>query len=431
MTFKICRWLFLLLVVSLPLVRPFGIVVTGLYVPATDFIFLSVITFWVISLLRRETTVEFSKLYLFLGLYALALTVSTIFSTDPQRSLLKLLGEFYLLGLAVLTFNLVRDEEFFRRTIYAWLAGTSLTVLASIAGFVLFYLGLRTQTDNYFLSHIGSLPAGDYPRVQALFSNPNMLTNYLNVSLMLAVLAGTNGWLGKTWARVLQVGIWFAAVCSLSAGLGGMILSIGLWFWAVLRDKKSPLSKFSLVGSLVCAVLIFASTLISPDTSNTSRDFSVPFSERKFEPSVRVLVWENAFDNFTKYPILGSGTGTNTAQLQYQTLSGTNQVLLDAHNVWLNVLGQTGLLGLAAFSALVFYLIGRCRFRSYALDTISLLHIALSCAFVGAFLYQGLSGSFEDARHLWILFGMLVGIFTSSRTEASEESSEPSDHPSI
>jgi putative inorganic carbon (hco3(-)) transporter len=34
--------------------------------------------------------------------------------------------------------------------------------------------------------------------------------------------------------------------------------------------------------------------------------------------------------------------------------------------------------------------------------------VALGIAFLGAFAYQGLGGSFEDARHLWLLFGLLI-----------------------
>jgi hypothetical protein len=425
MTLKICRSLFYLLIVSLPLVRPLEIFVYGHHVPPTDFIFLAVLFFWLVALVRSETRFEYSKFYIFLGFYALAFTISTILSTQPEKSIYKLAGEFYLLCLAVLTFNLVRDTDVFRRVTYAWLAGTGLTILASIGGFVLFYLGFKTETDNYFLSHLGSLPPGNYPRIQALFDNPNMLTNFLNVSVILTVLAEENGWLRKVWARVMQAGIWFAALFALSAGLGGMLLSLGIWFWVVFRDSKRQLSKLALAAGLSCALLIFLSTLVSPDTGNTRHDFSTPFSEKIFEPSVRVLVWENALRRFSEFPIAGRGTGTNVAEFQYRPLSGENQLLLDAHNVWLNVLGQTGLIGIAAFFALVLYLATRCRFDFDDLNQRNLIHLALGCSFVGAFLYQGLSGSFEDARHLWIVFGMLVAFSTSSsRTDASEASEE-------
>lgn len=426
MTLKICKWLFLFLIVSLPLVRPFNTTIFGLFVPYTDFIFLGVFIFWVLALFRGETKFRFDKFYLFISLYGLALTVSTIFSTQPPRSFFKLLGEFYLFGLAVIIFNLVRDKSFFKQIVYAWLFGTGLTILASIAGFVLFYLGDKTQYDNYFLSHFGSLPAGNYPRIHALFANANMMCNFLNVSLLLAVLAEKTGWLKKIAARILQTGIWLAAIFTFSAGIGGMILSLGIWFWALFNEnKKTVFSKVSLSLAIIFAVAVFSSTLISPDTNNTTREFSIPLTDKKIEASVRVLVWENSLENFKEFPVFGRGTGTNTASLQYATLSGGNQILLDAHNVWLNVLGQTGLFGVTVFVLLSIFLITRCRFKFDNLSEQNLIHLALSCAFVGAFLYQGLSGSFEDARHLWILFGMLAGISTFSENDNSQASIAP------
>jgi hypothetical protein len=285
---------------------------------------------------------------------------------------------------------------------------------------------MKTPAENYFLSHFGSLPAGNYPRIHALFANANMMTNFLNVSLMLTVLAEKTRWLPKIWARMLHAGIWFAAFFTFSPGLGGLFLSLGIWIWIVFKkSRKLFLGKSALAAALVFAFLFFGSALISPDTANTARGFSMPFSEKIFEPSVRVLVWENALRNFTEFPFVGRGTGTNTAQLRYQTLSGTNQILLDAHNVWLNVLGQIGLFGFAAFALLNFYFITNCRFNFDELNEANLIHFALSCALVGAFLYQGLGGSFEDARHLWILFGMFAGVISFWKNDTSEASPEP------
>jgi hypothetical protein len=409
MTLKICKWLFLLFIVSLPLIRPFNTDVFGFQAPYADFVFLAVFAFWLIALVRGETKFKRDKFYLFIAFYAFALIISTVFSIEPKRSFFKLLGEFYLFAIAVLAFNLAQDKSFYKQIAIAWLIGTGLTVLASVAGFVLFYLGYKTQADNYFLSHFGSLPAGNYPRIHALFANANMMCNFLNVSLMLAVLAEKAGWLKRIWARIVQIGIWFAAVFTFSAGLGGMVLSLGIWFWALFRENKKPLfSKIALASALIFAALVFCSTLISPDTSNTTQEFSIPFSDKKIEASVRVLVWENSLDNFREFPFVGKGTGTNAAALQYVTLSGDHQILLDAHNIWLNVLGQTGLLGLTAFALLTVFLITRCNLRFDELNERNLIHLALSCAFVGAFLYQGLSGSYEDARHLWVLFGLLA-----------------------
>jgi putative inorganic carbon (hco3(-)) transporter len=423
MTLKISKWLFLLLIVSLPLVRPFNIVIEGLQIPFTDFIFVAAFVFWLFALIRGGARLKFDKLYIFIGLYGLTLTISTIFSIQPQRSFFKLLGEFYLFGLAVLTFNLVQEKTFFKQIGIAWLVGAALTILASGAGFLLFYLGYKTKADNYFLSHFGTLPRGNYPRIHALFANANMMCNFLNVSLVFAVLAEKAEWLKKLCTRILQVGIWLAAIFTFSAGLGGMVLSSGIWFWAQFRKNKNRLfSKLAVASAIFFALLVFSSTLVSPDTPNTTRDFPIPFSDKKLEPSVRVLVWESALENFRAAPIVGKGTGANAAMLKYETLSGDKQVLLDAHNNWLNILGQAGLLGLGAFILLNVYLLTRCRLRFDKLDEDNLIHLGLSCAFIGAFLYQSLSGSFEDARHLWVLFGMLAGISSFSRNDISEAS---------
>ena len=434
MTLKICKWLFLLLIVSLPLVRLFNANYYGFLIPYTDFIFLAVFAFWLLALVRGETRFLFDKFFLFIGLYAFALTISTIFSIQPQRSFFKLLGEFYLFALAVISFHLVQEKSFCRQIVYAWLAGTTLTILASLAGFVLFYLGFKTQADNYFLSHFGSLPAGNYPRIHALFANANMMTNFLNVSLIFAVLAEKAGWLKKILARILQTGIWFTAIFTFSAGIGGMILSLGIWLWAIFDENKKPRFSKAVLGSAIfLALLVFSSTLVSPDTKNTTREFSVPLTDKKLEASVRVLVWENALENSKKFPVFGKGTGTNAASLQYQTLSGSNQLLLDAHNIWLNILVQTGLFGLISFVLLSVFLTLKCRFRFESLSELNLIHLALSCAFVGAFLYQGLSGSFEDARHLWVLFGMLAGMSeppaVAGRSRSSTDSSNVTENP--
>jgi hypothetical protein len=41
-------------------------------------------------------------------------------------------------------------------------------------------------------------------------------------------------------------------------------------------------------------------------------------------------------------------------------------------------------------------------------DDRNALRLALGIAFLGAFAYQGLGGSFEDARHLWLLLGLFL-----------------------
>ena len=409
MTLRLSKWFFLLLVVSLPLVRPFSIYFSGMLIPYTDFIFLASFAFWGLAAIQRKTTVQIDRMYIFVGLYGLAFTVSALFSIDPKTSFIKLLGEYYLFGLSFLTFNLVRDTEFLKRVVGAWTIGTGLTILASIAGFVLYCFGYKTLKDNYFLFHFGSLPPGNYPRIMALFDNPNMLSNYLNVSVMLIFVAERLRLIKRSLAVVLGLGILFATAFSISPGLGGVALSLGLWFWVIFSARsKMRLAIPALAIGVIIAIGVFGSALVSIDTDNTSQDFTIPLTQTKIEPSVRVLLWENTLETVRQYPWLGIGTGVDVANVRYYALSGGLQILTDAHNMWLNILAQTGTLGLAALMTLLAYLIKQCRFRIRDGGDGQYIRVALSCAFVGAFLYQGLAGSFEDTRHLWILVGLLV-----------------------
>ena len=409
MILSLSKWSFLLLIFSLPLIRPFNTDLFGLQVPYTDFIFLASSGFWALAVLRKETLVRSDRLFIFIGLYALTFVISTILSVDPKTSFFKLLGEFYLFSLCFLTFNLIDNVEFLRRVIIAWLGGTVLTIVSFLAGIVLFYVGYKTKNDNYFLSHLGSLPAGDYPRIRALFENANMLCNFLNVSIVLTLLAEKLGWIKKRAAIVLAVGILAAALFSISPGIGGIALTLGIWF-GVKFSKISGrrLAIPALVFGTAISLAVFGSTLVSPDTNNTSQDINVPVIDKIVEPSVRVLVWQDTVQTIRQFPWLGKGTGMDVAHIEYVTLSGDKQDLYDAHNMWLNVAGQTGLIGLTAFLILLIYLFKRCSFKIKEGIDGEYIHLALSCALVGAFFYQGLAGSYEDTRHIWVLIGILA-----------------------
>jgi len=186
----------------------------------------------------------------------------------------------------------------------------------------------------------------------------------------------------------------------------------------LFRDAgKRMLSKIILLAGISLAAFLLNIDLISLDTSNTDQDFLLPLTDITLESSVRVLVWQNSVNKSLENPFFGKGTGAPVALFRYKTLAGTNHLLTDGHNIWLNIFGQAGVFGLIALFCLVAHLISRLRFKS-AHNNHTLL--ALSCAFVGAFLYQGLTGSFEDARHLWIVIGLIIVVSTEIKHPTGE-----------
>ena len=424
MVLKLAQCSFLLLIFSLPFVRPFSVSIAGLVVPTTDFIFLVTAGLTAVALIRREMDLRYDRAFLAVLIYAGSLSVTVVF---PDASFVKLLGEFYLFGLCFLTFLHCGDPEFCRKILIVWLAATTVTCFLSLLGVVLFYAGMATESDNYFLSRVGSLPAGNYPRVQSLFANPNMLCNYLNVSIPLIWYALKKEWFSRSVVIAAFTISIIAAVFTMSPGLGGIALSLGLIGYLFCSGHKRRTVAVC-AGALIAAGFL-AMTLISPDTENTEQQIHLPFVEKALEPSVRVLVWENALARASEFPIFGRGIGSGPAQLKYQTLSGEKQLLTDAHNIYLDVLGQAGIVGLATFLFLIIQIFRRTYF-GYR-DPKDLV-IVLGSAFAGSVIYQGLSGSFEDARHIWILIGMLIAVSSikGGENDISQASKELLLHPS-
>ena len=91
----------------------------------------------------------------------------------------------------------------------------------------------------------------------------------------------------------------------------------------------------------------------------------------------------------------------------------------DAHNTFLNFAPQTGLVGLAAMLAVIWLVVERVRGRRGGSDVDSII-FGLSIAWISGFVMQGLVGAFEDARHLWIILGLILS------AEAAGEAKESS-----
>lgn len=402
------RWLMLLYVVTLPIVWPLDTRILGIHVFATDLIFAAAFVFWRVSL--SKGAIQFDRRYLlFVAAFFLAFLISAVFSTEPQRSLLKLVGVFYLIAVSLVIADLVRDLGFLKKLVYAWVVGSIITLLGTAIGLIGFYIGFDTMATNLFLFHSGSLPPGNYPRVRAFFENPNMTANYLNIAVMIVLGACLAKWISIRFAVSLAALLLGAAIVTISPGLGGIVISIGLWI-AFGFGLSTRTRAVILTSVLSAALLVLLATVISPITREPENTVKIPFTEIRVEPSVRFLVWKNAIERGLEFPIIGRGAGTDAAHVRYQVLSGQKQLLRDAHQAWLNVFGQAGLVGLAAFVGLCGYLFSICRFRSTDGSERSTMLAACSCAFVGAFLFQNLFGSFEDARQLWVLIGMLVGL---------------------
>jgi len=420
MILRFAQIAFLVLVFALGFMQPF-LFLFGQRIVFTDFIFLIVFGLWLAALLFKQTVFRRSWFYLPLAIYLFAFVCSTVFSIDPKLSQVKLLGEIYLIGLAVLSFNLIDTVEKFKKVFQVWLTATAIAGLASLLTLILFYVDRSNYLLFFTLSHYGTLPPGNYPRIKSTFLNPNLFCHYLSISFPILLASIKLKWINSILSLILLVLLSIACVFTLSPSLGGVFLSIGLWFWLSFKESnKLNFARLSLTGGILFAILFFLLTLTNPIPTETSPFYlKIPFIEKRVDPSGRVLVWQSSLQTWKENPIVGKGVGLDVANVKYLSPSGGLQTLGDAHQMWLNVAGQTGVIGFLALCWLCVFLIRRANVFSFANSKL-VLQTALGIAFISSFLYQGLTGSYEDARHVWVLIGLLASISENDFPKISE-----------
>lgn len=251
--------------------------------------------------------------------------------------------------------------------------GTAIAVAGGLLGIATFYLGWSSFW-NPLLGHYGTVPGGYYPRLTSLFSSPNTLCNYLIVGAALVWYRGS---------RLFLAGILSVSLFTVSSGLGGLALVMGL---SARRIRGA-----AGLGIILAAVSL-AAVLVSPTA----------LMEGSLEPSGRLLTWREALDDWADHPLTGAGPGATTIEVHYQGPAGAMMHWTEAHNIWLSVASQLGLLGLVPLLGLTVWSLRP------AVSQMQHLRKALQMALLGSWLIHGLSGAFEDSRHLWVLLGMLA-----------------------
>lgn len=409
------RALLLAGVVMLPLQQSSPSAVSGMSVLVSDGLFAAAIAMRVLAWMAGGAPVRSNGFHgwLLVYLFAMGLACMTAWpDPNPGRlaglscpiaspylwsSVGKWIAIAYLAVLAVLVADLARDPWYMKILALAWIAAAAVTSVISMLAIVAFYVVPDAGWLQPLLSHYGSLPPGNYPRVHSLFANANMLCNYLVVAVCLLLLARQRAWLGRRVATTLLACLLVAAAATISPGLGGLVLALASWYWLLKRHVTPTRANVMLAGGALIAALVFAGMWL---------DLADPFASE----SVRAQIWQQAVHTWMAHPWRGVGLTVPVVGVAFTAPSGDQQWLTDAHNTWLNVGGQAGLLGVFALAGLCAWLLRHGLRSCRNSDATAMTASALLLGFATAFIYGGLSGSFEDARHLWVLMGMLTAI---------------------
>jgi len=362
-------------------------------------------------LLLMAVRPRWDPLFLPLAGWLAAMAVSALLSTEPRRSAFKLATEIYLLSIPVAVVQLVRGEAALKRLLQAWLAAAAGVAALGLFALGLFFLAPDHWLLDYLLNPKGTLPPGPYPRFNLSFTHPAMLGLYMSVSILLLLGCARAGWMPRRLAWPLLALMLLAAAFSLTPGLGGLFLALGLWTWLSQRGKRPWPARAGLAAGAVAALVALGATMLTPFLHPTAPFLIQIPGLGTVAPSARLMFWIDAVRTFLAHPLTGQGLGTDPVSVLYQNPSGGRAVWHDAHETWLSVAAQAGIIGLLAFGWLTVHVLRRLAVRPWPTEGIGAVRTALALAWLQAWLWQGLVGSFEDARCLWLLLGLALAAF--------------------
>jgi hypothetical protein len=401
------------LVASLAFMRP-ALYMHGISIMSADILFMAIVCVCGSILMHRFFYQEFSNYYYLIVLYFLTMAASAIFSGANMNSFfVRLLSELYLLSLPVIILLSIVNYHDLRRAVLAWLAGTTVIVVLAVASLS---LALANPVHPYLKlvqHHLGSLPLGPFVRYKLTYNNPNMLGAYLTASLMMALLAAARGWIGSTWSMILISGIAMTMVATFSAGIGGGILGGTIWYWARYRHTRPWFARMILLAGIVVGItFVLAQALTPVPYPHPLFTIALPGFDLVLSPASRMQAWIDALRTFAAHPITGVGVGMDVAHVRFVEPGGARVMLRDAHNVLFSVAASCGLLGVAALMAIVIAVWRDTRSSipqaSISHTAVDLPTFAFGSAILNILVYQGIGGSFEDARFVWVVIGFLI-----------------------
>lgn len=406
---------FLALIFSLAFMQP-SIESFGPAVTLTEPIFLVTAAIFALAFAARQALLHFDRIYILFSLYAIFLLLSAIFSADQRSSYFHFLGELYLIALAVLTINIVRTPDIMRKVVLVWLAASGVSALISTVAVVFFYLGVTNLITELAFHHFGTLPPGNYVRIQGTFLYPSMLCNYLTVSFLMLLAARRLGWITRMAFVFLSIVFSITAAFTLTPGLGGLLLAVAVWMWLAMREDGRPVaSRLALAAGIIAAIAFQTISTFTPIPLETS-PYSLQIAGYRIDPTPRLLVWTESLQTFFAHPFFGKGVGQNVVEVYFTPPSARMQMATDAHNTFLSVAAQSGIGALLSLIWICIAVVRRTLPLNIQADP---LRTALGIAFISAFLVQGMVGSFDDARHLWMLIGLIVAYDKISRSKTA------------
>lgn len=223
---------------------------------------------------------------------------------------------------------------------------------------------------------------------------------------------------------VLYLFIWALTASASRGATGATIVALAL-FGAMGYDSRIDLraiARVVLVAAAIVglAVLVYR-TSVFPDTL---RDRVERTLDPQGEPGIaegRVALNRAGMQAFLDSPLIGTGLNNFRYVAQFYDDDASFH---EPHNLWIQFLAQTGLVGTGAFLFIVVrWFVLLFRTRSLTVDRIDRLLLAAFIAAFAGVLAQSMVAPLVLHRHYWLLYGlgMAAAVVVAQRTEPERD----------
>lgn len=346
-----------LLILAVPFGSLFPFPIGGANATFSDALVLLALSLWVVrSIARGRVTPRIPPLSFPFILFILAISISLLVAqslTEGAKEILKWIEMFAVYWLVAQEFE---DKQRERALAVTFVAGFAQAVIGANQYY------FRAGPEGFLLF------GGTNLRAFGTFEQPNPFAGYLGLIIPLAF--GTAlGVLFEHARSATHKALFALAMVSLGAMLAALFFSYSRGAWVgvaaalvvtfLIRSKRAAVLGFAL-AALIAIVALLGQFNILPDVISerfaTVNDYfgfedvrGVNANDDNFAIVERRAHWQAALGMFSDHPWLGVGIGNYAVAYPAYALPHWDDPLGHAHNYYLNVLAEAGLLGLTAY----------------------------------------------------------------------------------
>jgi hypothetical protein len=340
----------------------------------SDLLFAGAAAVWAVEGWRRGELPRLRLLHAALAAYLAASALSLLFASPrPPAGVAKLLGMGELVALLVVTSDLASRAPVSGPMARVTSVTAILAAAAALLGEILFLVGVA----NPLVGGYGDLEPGQYARVQAGMTHPNLLASFCVFAW--GVTTRQDAALSPRRLAVTRAALLLAAGLTFSRGILALLLAI------LVARATTPARRRAALAFACAAIVVIVAIAARPLRLEPTRPLEARWGSGV---SSRAEAFVSSLESLRARPWTGVGPGASPGRHEGHPF--------DAHFTPLNVAATLGLPALAALVAIPLLL---WRQRSRPTD------LAVWGALAGMGL-DALSQDVEDFRHLWILFGL-------------------------